>query len=168
MGLFTNKKKGQPPHTWYPDILHWREDDQVFCWNIAKAIGYMNANSSDLYKYLHKDGMQTGYGKATFKFKSVDETGKIYLEDGDGLLVEFEFYKFIKAAKNESLISRKVEQNQRNSKDYMELMDNFQHAFDELQEKDNHPKRLGENLSSTPDIETNLSQGQSTKKGLKS
>jgi hypothetical protein len=29
------------------------------------------------------------------------------------------------------------------SKDYMELMGNFQKAFDELQEADNHPKRLG-------------------------
>ncbi|MEO9884734.1 MAG: hypothetical protein ABJR05_13595 [Balneola sp.] len=144
MRFFENDKKGRPPHTWYPDILHWREGDQVYCWNIAKAIGYIKARSADYSKYAQVVGFDYNYGKATFKFKSVDETGKIYLEDEDGLLVEFEFYKFIRAAKNESLVSRKVEQNQKNSENYMELMENFQHAFDELQESDNHPKRLGQ------------------------
>lgn len=143
MGLFTNKKKGKPPHTWYPDILHWREGDQVYCWNIAKAIGYMKARSADYSKYAQNNGIDYGYGKATLKFKSVDENGNIYLEDEDGIMVHFEFYKFVKAAKNESFLSRKVEQYQKKSDHYMELMENFQHAFDELQESDNHPKRLG-------------------------
>ena len=167
MGLFTSKKKDKPPHTWYPDILHWREGDQVFCWNIAKAIGYLKARAKDYSKYAQNTGLDYGYGKATFQFKSVDETGKIYLEDEDGLLVEFEFYKFITAAKNESLISRKVEQNQKKSDHYMELMENFQQAFDELQENDNHPKRIGENLSSNPDIDTDSQQSHSANKGLK-
>lgn len=38
MGLFRNKKKGVPPHTWYSEILHWKEGDRINCWNIAQAL----------------------------------------------------------------------------------------------------------------------------------
>lgn len=69
----------------------------------------------------------------------------IYVEDKDGNLMEFEFYRFIKKSKNESLKSRKVSSKIGNTKEYMELINNFQQAFDELQEADNHPKRLGNN-----------------------
>lgn len=73
----------------------------------------------------------------------MDSQGKIYLSDEEGDLVEFHFYKFIKYARNETLKSRALEQQVIQSKEYMELMQNFQQAFDELQEQDNHPKRLG-------------------------
>jgi hypothetical protein len=144
MGLFKNDKKGKPPHTWYPDILHWQEGDQIFCWNVAKAIGYLKAKSSDWAKYTTGDGLQSGYMSATFKYKSVDQNGNIYLEDKDDHLVQFEFYRFIKAAKNESLESRELESHQQDSEEYMELMEEFQKAFNELQESDNHPHRLEE------------------------
>ena len=36
-----------------------------------------------------------------------------------------------------------AEEKQKGSKQYMELMKTFQEAFDELQESDNHPKRIG-------------------------
>lgn len=144
MGLFTNKKKGQPPHTWYPEILHWRQGDKISCWNIAKAIGYMKGKTKDLYKYMSGvEQMHGGFGKGTFKYKSVDESGNIYLEY-DGEIVQFEFWRFIKASENDSLKSRMLEGDVKNSKKYMELMSTFQHAFDELQEQDDHPKRLGE------------------------
>lgn len=162
MGLFTNKKKGQPPHTWYPDILHWREGDKKICWNIAKAIGYTKAKPQDYYKYLDNTG--TGFGKATFTYKSVDGQGNIYLET-DGNIVQFEFFRFVKVAQNENLASRKLENQFLNSGKYMELMENFQHAFDELQESDNHSKRLVESLSNEPDIKTDSSQSHSTKQG---
>lgn len=145
MGLFSSNKKGKPPHTWYPDILHWQEGDRVFCWNITRAIGYMKAKSSDILKYMKQNGaLMVDYASGTFFYKSVDENGHIYLEDEDGQLVEFEFYRFIKVAKNESLESRKLEDRQRDSEEYMELMKQFQKAFNELQESDNHPHRLGE------------------------
>lgn len=143
MGLFKNDRKGQPPHTWYPEILHWREGDKIFCWNIAKAIGYMKARQADLYRYMNGVNHHTSpYGKGIFNFKSVDEQGNIYL-DYEGEVVTFEFWRFIKAAKNETLESRKLQDNLKESKNYMELMKNFQHAFDELQEADDHPVRLG-------------------------
>ncbi|HLW07471.1 MAG TPA: hypothetical protein VKY45_07895 [Marinilabiliaceae bacterium] len=144
MGLFTNKKKGKAPHTWYPDILHWREGDKIFCWNIAKAIGYLKAKPQDYSKY--SNGVQDVYGKADFVYKSVDGQGNIYLEHDENI-VQFEFYRLVKVATNESLKSRKLEADMENSEKYMELMHTFQQAFDELQEEDNHPKRLGETSS---------------------
>lgn len=142
MGFFNNNKKGKPPHSWYPEILHWKTGDKIFCWNISKSIGYLKAESSDAYKYLSENG--TGFGKAMLIYKSVDEQGNIFLEDEDEHLVQFEFWRFIKSARNESLKSRKLEERQKDSQEYMELMQNFQQAFDELQEADNHPKRLEE------------------------
>jgi len=38
MGLFKNKKKGIAPHTWYPEILQWKQGDEINVWNIAQAI----------------------------------------------------------------------------------------------------------------------------------
>lgn len=149
MGFFDNDKKGKAPHTWYSEILHWRTGDKIFCWNISKAIGYLKVRSKDLSKYMTGvEQMSGGFGKGTFKYKSVDEKGNIYLEY-EGETVHFEFWRFIKAAKNESLESRKLESNVNDSENYMELMKTFQKAFDELQESDNHPKRLGESTKST-------------------
>ena len=144
MSLFRNKKQGKPPHTWYPEILRWREGDIIHCWNIAKAIGYVNVSNRDISIYLSDYSTSTGYASAKFKFKSVNESGMIYLEDKNDHLVEFEFWRFIKCSMNESLKSRKIEDREESSQQYMELMKNFQKAFDELQEADNHPKRLGE------------------------
>lgn len=140
MGLFRNKKKGVPPHTWYPEILHWKEDDRVNCWNIAQAL---SAEKFDWATYRKYSSANSATGQYIFSYKSVDENGKIYLADEHGDLVEFHFFKFIKYARNETLKSRNLEQRVVESKDYMELMDNFQKAFNELQEADNHPKRLG-------------------------
>lgn len=140
MRLFRNKKKNVAPHTWYPEILHWKDGDRINCWNIAQALTGQKFDWGTYHKYTDATSAS---GQYVFTFRSVDEFGKIYLEDDDGDLVEFHFYKFIKYARNETLKSRKLEQRVIESKDYMELMGNFQKAFDELQEADNHPKRLG-------------------------
>jgi hypothetical protein len=142
-----NKYENKPPHTWYPDILHWREGDTILCSNIAKAIGYSKATVKDLALY---DGPKsaTGYATERFKYKSVDAKGMIYLENEKGHLHSFEFWRFIKASDNISLKSREVEAQQADSESYMELIQNFQKAFNELQEKDAHPKRLGDSSSS--------------------
>jgi uncharacterized protein YuzE len=103
----------------------------------------MKAQQEDLYKYMEGVNHVTPYGKGVFNYKSVDEQGNIYL-DYEGEIVSFEFWRFIKSAKNETLESRKLEDNYKKSERYMELMSTFQNAFDELQEEDNHPKRLGE------------------------
>lgn len=141
MGLFTNKKKGVPPHTWYPEILHWREGDRINCWNIAQALTGEKFDWATYHKYTHAT---SSTGQHIFAYKSVDAFGRIYLSDEDGDLVDFHFYKFIKYARNETLKSRTLEQRITDSEQYMELMKDFQQAFDELQEHDGHPKRLGD------------------------
>ncbi|HBX65938.1 MAG: hypothetical protein CL670_03915 [Balneola sp.] len=134
MGFFKNDKKGKPPHTWYPEILHWQEGDQVYCWNIAKAIGLAKVKSKDISKYISPNEV---IGKVTFTYKSVDENGEIYLTDPDGILKHFEFWRFIKYAQNETLKSKMTEEKQKGSKEYMELISNFQKAYTELAESDN-------------------------------
>ncbi|MFN1835148.1 hypothetical protein AB2B38_007800 [Balneola sp. MJW-20] len=140
MGLFNNDKKGKPPHTWYPEILHWREGDKIYCRNITRAIGYTKVKSQDVAKYIQPNDV---VGKVVFTYKSVAEDGTIYVEDMDGHMLHFEFWRFIKVSVNETLKSRKIQQKRQGSERYMELMQNFQEAFDELQEEDDHPKRLG-------------------------
>lgn len=141
MGIFNNDKKGKPPHTWYPDILHWQEGDEIYCWGIMSALGWMNFSMATYHKYI--DSL-SGTAKGTFYYKSVDEQGTIFLEDENGNIVEFEFWRFIKKARNESLKSRQIEGRVKQSKEYMELMEEFQKAFNELQESDNSLHRLGE------------------------
>ncbi len=139
MGLFTNKKKGKAPHTWYPDVLHWREGDTVYCWNLNYVFGSIAPYSS-----LTKYAPQGGYAKAYLTFKGVTENGHIFLEDEFGNLLELEFYRLIKKAHNESFINRQLTHKLQNTENYMDLMANFQQAFDELQASDNHnyPKKL--------------------------
>lgn len=141
MGFFSNSKKGKPPHTWYPDILHWKEGDEIYCWGIISALGIWNFSWAIYHKYV--DSL-SGTAKGTFYFKSVDKEGNIFLEDKKGNLIQFEFWRFIKKARNESLKSRRIEGQVKQSEEYMELMKEFQNAFNELQESDNHPHRLGE------------------------
>lgn len=144
MKFFRSKKRGVPPHTWYPEILHWKEGDRINCWNIAQAL---SGEKFDWATYRKYSDATSATGQQIFSYRSVDEQGFIYLEDDDGDLVSFHFYKFYKYARNETLKSRKLEQRVVESKEYMELMDNFQKSFDELQAADNHPKRLGEKSS---------------------
>ncbi|HCI69112.1 MAG TPA: hypothetical protein DHV30_00310, partial [Balneola sp.] len=73
--------------------------------------------------------------------------GKIFVKDKEENLLEFEFYRFIKKSKNESLANRMVQDRLKRTENYMELMKNFQISFDELQEADEHPKRLGQKNS---------------------
>ena len=139
MGWFTSKKKGKPPHTWYPDILHWREGDKVFCWNV---LGAMNQWKMDWGTYSKYSNAHSAHGKAMFTFKSVDKNGVIYLEDEDGHLVEFEFYRFVKRSRNETMLTRERKRRVEESQEYMQLMRDFQKAYDELQRADSGRGRI--------------------------
>lgn len=132
--LFRSNKKGKPPHTWYPDILHWKEGDEIYCWGILSALGFENFSWANYHK--HTDP-HSGAAKGTFYFKSVDKDGSIFVEDENGNIVRFEFYRFIRKSRNESLISRQAEAQVRESEEYMELIQEFQKAFDHLQVSDN-------------------------------
>ena len=133
MGLFRNKKKGVAPHLWYPEILQWREGDKINVWNIAQAIAV--GWKFDWGTYNRYSNADSANGQHMFTFKSVDEFGNTMLADEDEHLVEFQFYRLIKYARNETLKTRKLEQRVNDSGRYMELMSNFQQAFDELQRR---------------------------------
>lgn len=144
MGFFKNDKKGKPPHTWYPDILHWREGDNLYCWNVMSALGGNKQSWAEIHRYTPQGG---GFAKAHFTFVGVNSEGKIFVKDKEENLLEFEFYRFIKKSKNESLANRMVQDRLKGTENYMELMKNFQISFDELQEADENPKRLGQKNS---------------------
>ncbi len=146
MGFFKNDKKGKPPHTWYPDILHWREDDSIYCWNVMSALGGNKQSWAEIHRYTPEGG---GFAKAHFTFVGVNSEGKIFVKDKEENLLEFEFYRFIKKSKNESLANRMVQDRLKGTENYMELMKNFQISFDELQEADENPKRMTESKTET-------------------
>lgn len=141
MGFFNSNKKGIPPHTWYPDILHWKEGDEIYCWAIMSAIGWKNFSWANYHKYVDP---YTLTSKCTFYYKSIDEQGTIFLDDGDGTIAQFEFWRLIRKARNESFTKRQIEYRVKQSEGYMELMEEFQKAFNELQESDLYPRGLGE------------------------
>lgn len=135
---FFRKKKNGPIHTWYPEILHWKQGDKINCWNIALA----SNNEIDLGDIQKFRDPKLGSLVGDFIYKSVDKNGVIYLEDEDDNLWQFEFWRFIKYAKNKSFNNRKVEKKLKESEKYMELLDNFQQSFQELQKADEKNKLL--------------------------
>lgn len=137
-----NKYTGKAPHEWYPEILHWKEGDEVHCGNIYKAIGYNKVSTKQMATF-NGPTSPFGYPTERFKYKSVDAKGMIFLEDPSGHLHRFEFWRFIKVSENLSLNSREVEQELVDSQSYMQLIENFQSAFNQLQSEDDHPKRIG-------------------------
>lgn len=130
MSFFKNEKKNTAPHKWYPDILHWKKGDEVFCWNIVYASGKIF--SADYHRYVN----EAGRAKATFYYEGISSNGNIILKDKEDHFVEFEFYRFIKKARNESLKNRNLSQKIQESSEYMELIEAFQKAFEELEESD--------------------------------
>ncbi|MEO9884735.1 MAG: hypothetical protein ABJR05_13590 [Balneola sp.] len=138
MGFFKNDKKGKPPHTWYPEILHWREGDTIYCWNVMSALGSNKKSMAQIHRYIPEGG---GFAKTHFKFSGVNSNGKIFVEDNDGNILEFQFYRFIRKSENESLANRMAQNRLKGTEDYMELMENFQQAYEELAESES-PKLI--------------------------
>lgn len=131
MGLF-KKKKNLPPHKIHPDVLHWKEGDEI-----VYMILVMNGPiviDTDSYGESNK---MRGY------FKTLTPEGHIIIEEKEtGNLNKYEFRKFIRAAKNISFQNRTFAAEIDNSKEYMELMSEFQKAYEELQASDKNPKLL--------------------------
>ena len=130
MGLFNNHIKNVPPHKLHPQILHWREGDEI--------------ENIDFQKMAHKNKFMAVVMRidgvipmTTYLYKSLTSDGFIIVEDKESKhLQKVAFEKFIKKASNMSLKSRWVEQELQDSKEYMELIDNFQQAYIELEESD--------------------------------
>ena len=73
--------------------------------------------------------------------KAITRDGFIIISEKTGHLHKVPFKKFIKTAKNLSLINRTIQQDLAHNQDYMELIESFQTAYKELEESDN-PKLI--------------------------
>ena len=133
MALFRKTNKGIAPHIGYPEIMHWQAGDEIVARNIHAK--------NPLQKLVaYEDGVLN----ITYIFKSVTADGFILVEEKEsGEPHKADFYTFVKKAKNITLKKRLMSSELNDSNEYMELMSEFQKAFDELQSADNHPKRLG-------------------------
>lgn len=69
-----------------------------------------------------------------------------------GNLEKVRLRKFLKHAKNASLQNRALKNDIENSEEYMELIQHFQQAFNELQESDNVSERLAESTQSKKNL----------------
>lgn len=125
MGILS--KDHQAPHTWYPEILHWQEGDEI------KA---RNANAKNWFSKLM--AFEVGKLNIFYFYKGVTSDGYIIVEEKEtGHLHKLVFKKFIKNAANLSYKNRTINLDINHSKDYMVLMEEFQKAYLELQEGDN-------------------------------
>lgn len=131
---FFKSDKNLPPHKINSELLHWREGDEIIARNI-KITGLVS-----LLTALETDNLNSHY-----YFKSFTKDGHIIVANKEsGNLEKVRLKKFLKHAQNISLKNRALKSDIENSEEYMELMEEFQKAFNELQESDNHPHRLGE------------------------
>jgi len=119
--------KQQAPHTWYPEILHWKEGDEI------KA---RNANAKSWFSKIM--AFEVGKLNIFYYYKGVTSDGFIIVEEKEtGHLHKLLFKKFIRKATNLSYKNRTINSDIDTSKEYMALMDEFQKAYLELQEADN-------------------------------
>ncbi len=128
MGIFS---KHIPPHKLHPEILHWQEGDEIKARNVT-----LNNPLSLLAAF------ENGNLNKIYIFKAITRDGFIIIsENNTGRLHKVPFRKFIKTAKNLSLINRVIQQELVHNQDYMELIESFQTAYKELEESDN-PKLI--------------------------
>lgn len=130
MGLFANKKKGQPPHKIHPEVLHWKENDEIENIDFQK----MERKSKFNTVVMRIDGVTP---MTIYLYKSLTNDGYIIVEEKETQhLHKIEFERFVKQCNNLSLKSRWIEQDLDQSKEYMELIESFQQAYSELEESD--------------------------------
>ena len=131
---FFKSDKNIPPHKINSELLHWREGDEIIARNlkITGLISFITAWETDKLK-------------SHYYFKSFTKDGHIIVADkGTGNLEKVRLRKFLKHAKNASLQNRKLENDIEDSEEYMELINQFQKAFGELEESDSYSIKLDE------------------------
>lgn len=132
MGLF-NRKKNLPPHKIHPDVLHWKEGDELVYMPIMNGL-IVSGMEVDAYPERNK---------RRALFKSFTPDGFIIVEEKEtGNLAKYKFYKFIKVSRNTSHQNRTITSDIEDSKEYMELIDEFQKAYNELEASDKDQKLL--------------------------
>ncbi|MEQ8578378.1 MAG: hypothetical protein RIC57_07995 [Balneola sp.] len=135
MGFFKNDKKGKPPHKIHPEVLHWKENDEIENIDFQK----MERKSKFNTVVMRIDGVTP---MTIYLYKSLTNDGFIIVEEKETQhLHKIEFERFVEQCNNLSLKSRWIEQDLDHSKEYMELIESFQKAYSELEESDK-PKLL--------------------------
>lgn len=132
MGFFSSNKLQIPPHKLHPEVLHWKEGDEIVARNIKVK---------SLFSKLM--AFETGKLNIVYYYKGLTSDGFVIVEEKEsGHLDKVEFYKFIKHAKNKSVKNRILTQDLEQSRDHMELIDEFQKAYNELEASDKGRKLL--------------------------
>ena len=135
MGIFKKKASKLPPHKIHPEVLHWKEDDEIENIDFQK----MERKSKFNTVVMRIDGV---IPMTTYLYKSLTNDGFIIVEEKESKhLHKIEFERFVKQCNNLSLKSRWIEQDLDQSNEYMELIESFQKAYSELEESDK-PKLL--------------------------
>ncbi len=135
MGFFTKNKNMGSPHVLYPILLHWQKGD------IITSIDYGKMESKNFFTafILRADGLTP---MATYIYQSITEDGFVIIEHEEtGRLYKIGIKKFLKDAQNISFNNRSIKDDLLDSSRYMELVNEFQIAYNELRESD-QPKQL--------------------------
>lgn len=123
--FYISTKKRLPPHVWYPEVLHWREGDSI----VSKDSIYVSLLSIVI---ADDDGFSLRY-----RYKSITRDGFIILEEEEtGKLEKRRFDLFIRVSKNISYNNRHLNSEIQRSKEYMDLIQEFQNAYIELEKAD--------------------------------
>lgn len=140
MGFFKNDKRGNPPHIWYPEILHWEVGDEIRSIDYEKFenLSFVEKLMLRIDGFLEKEVIPINF----YFYKGVTDKGFIIIEQKESKrLFKLSFQNFIKDALNLSFQERSIRQELNKSKEYMELIESFQQAYSELEESDK-PKLL--------------------------
>jgi hypothetical protein len=104
-------RKSQPPHVRWPEIMHWRKGDKF-------SFGF---------------GTSLSAGHTQGQLLSVTEDGYAYFDFcGDHFCLPISWV----VGQNQGLQNRRISQAVKDSDEYMELIKQFNVAFDELQRRD--------------------------------
>jgi len=125
MGIFSEKYT-PAPHIRYPEILHWQEGDEIRA---------RNANARNWFSKLM--AFEDGHLNILYLYKGVTSDGFIIVEEKEsGHLHKLKFGSFIKRATNLSFKNRRIHSDINETKEYMNLIEEFQKAYLELEESD--------------------------------
>lgn len=135
MGFFKNDKKGKPPHSWYPEILHWEVGDEIRSIDYEKLenLSFVEKLMLRIDSFFEKEVIPINF----YLYKGLTENGFIIVVQKESKrLFKISFQNFIKDAINLSFQERSIRQELNKSKEYMDLIKNFQKAYLELEDSD--------------------------------
>lgn len=116
----------EPPHTYYPDILHWQDGDEIIARNVTAKNWFSKLSAFEI-----------GNLNISYYYRGVTGDGTIIIEEKEtGILHKESFWQFIKKAKNLSFSNRMIHSELEQSNEYMALMEEFRKAYEELQKTD--------------------------------